>query len=163
MAIRTVNHFPTPQITHGKYLAGFWIRLCRSSPSEVFLGKGVLKLCIKFTREQPYQNVISIKLLYNFIEIALRHGCSPVNLQHILRTPFQKNTSGWLLLALSLMTEPNYCWIYFKICFEWKHDKHCKKPQKLFRGNFKFCSTRSLQDSTFHTTLAVTWERFGYK
>ena len=35
----------------------------------------------------------------NFIEIALRHGCSPVNLLHILRTPFLKNTSGWLLLA----------------------------------------------------------------
>ena len=32
------------------------------------------------------QSVISIKLIYNFIEIALRHGCSFVNLQHILRT-----------------------------------------------------------------------------
>ena len=34
----------------------------------------------------------------NFIEIALRHGCSPVNLLHIFRTPFPKNTSGGLLL-----------------------------------------------------------------
>ena len=40
----------------------------------------------------------SIKLLCNFIEIALRHGCSPVNLRHIFRTPLPKNTSGWLLL-----------------------------------------------------------------
>ena len=30
----------------------------------------------------------SIKLLCNFIEIALRHGCSPANLLHIFRTPF---------------------------------------------------------------------------
>ena len=34
----------------------------------------------------------------NFIEIALRHGCSPVNLLHIFRTPFLKNTSERLLL-----------------------------------------------------------------
>ena len=34
------------------------------------------------------------------IEIALRHGCSPINLLHIFRTPFLKNTSGWLLLYL---------------------------------------------------------------
>ena len=41
------------------------------------------------------------KLHSNFIEIALRHGCSPVNLLHIFRTPFPKNTSGWLLLSAS--------------------------------------------------------------
>ena len=31
----------------------------------------------------------------NFIEIAVWHGCSPVNLLHIFSTPFPKNTSGW--------------------------------------------------------------------
>ena len=36
----------------------------------------------------------------NFIEIALSHGCSPVNLLHILRTPFSKNNSGRLFLKL---------------------------------------------------------------
>ena len=35
-------------------------------------------------------------------QIALRHGCSPVNLLHIFRTPFPKNTSGWLLLFLNV-------------------------------------------------------------
>ena len=44
-------------------------------------------------------NMISIKLLCNFIEIALRHGCSPVGLLHILRTRFYKDTSGGLLLS----------------------------------------------------------------
>ena len=29
-----------------------------------------------------------IKLQSNFIEITLRHGCSPVNLLHIFKTPF---------------------------------------------------------------------------
>ena len=74
--------------------------LCRSSPSEVFLGKGVLKICNKFTGEHPCRSVISIKLQSNFFEIALRHGCSPVNLLHIFRTPFLINTLGWLLLTL---------------------------------------------------------------
>ena len=37
-------------------------------------------------------------LLFNFIEIALRHGCSPVNLLHICRTSFSKNAFGGLLL-----------------------------------------------------------------
>ena len=44
-------------------------------------------------------NFKHIKLLCNFIEITLRHGCSPVNLLHIFRTPFSKNTSGCLLLT----------------------------------------------------------------
>ena len=32
-----------------------------------------------------------------FIEIALQHDCSPVNLLYIFKTPFPKNTSGGLL------------------------------------------------------------------
>ena len=43
--------------------------------------------------------LISIKILCNYIEVTLRHGCSPVNLLHIFRTPFTKNTSGSLLLG----------------------------------------------------------------
>ena len=38
----------------------------------------------------------------NFIEIALRHGCYPVSLLHIFRTPFLKNSSGWLLLSWTI-------------------------------------------------------------
>ena len=72
--------------------------IIRSSHPDLFLGKGVLKICSKFTVKHPCQSAISIKLLCNFIEIALRHGCSPVNLLHIFRTPFPKNTSWWLLL-----------------------------------------------------------------
>ena len=47
------------------------IKINSSSPPEVFLGKGVLKICSKFTGEHPCQSVISIKLLINFIEITL--------------------------------------------------------------------------------------------
>ena len=70
----------------------------KSSPSDVFFGKGVLKICSRFTGEHPCRSVISIKLLCSFIEITLWHGCSPVNLLHFFRTPFPKNTYGGLLL-----------------------------------------------------------------
>ena len=73
------------------------VRSIRSSPPEVFLGKGVLKICNKYTRENLCRSVILIKLLCNFIEITLRHGCSPVNLLDIFRTSSSKNTSGRLL------------------------------------------------------------------
>ena len=61
----------------------------RSSHPEVFLLKGVLKICSKFTGEHPCRSII---------EITLPHGCSPVNLLHIFRKPFTKNTSERLLL-----------------------------------------------------------------
>ena len=41
----------------------------------------------------------------NFIEITLRDGCSPVNLLHIFRTPFPRDTSGWLLLIYVVSSE----------------------------------------------------------
>ena len=68
---------------------------CKSSNPEVFLGKGVPKIRSKFTGEHPCRSVI-----YNFIEISLQHGYSPVNLLHIFRTPFPKNNSERMLLEL---------------------------------------------------------------
>ena len=40
------------------------------------------------------------KVVKQLYEISLRHGCSPVSLLHVFRTPFPKNTSGWLLLDM---------------------------------------------------------------
>ena len=37
----------------------------------------------------------------DFIEIALRRGCSPVNLVHVFRTSFPKKTPEGLLLKQS--------------------------------------------------------------
>ena len=96
----------------------------------MFLGKFVLKMCSKFTREHPCRSVISIKLQSNFIEIALRHRYSPVNLLHIFRTPFHRNTSGWLLLIIfsylntisiwnkfwSLRININLNYLYLNVC-----------------------------------------------
>ena len=73
--------------------------------------KGILtdkkKKCFKkYCQKQPCRGVlkkrcsgvISINFQSNFIEITLRHGCSPVNFLHIFRTPFPKNTPRRLLL-----------------------------------------------------------------
>ena len=47
-------------------LFGQWkTRVFRSSPPEVFLGKGVLKKCSKFIGEHPCRSAISIKLREN--------------------------------------------------------------------------------------------------
>ena len=91
----------------------------RSSHPEVFLRKGVLEICSKFTGEHPCRGGISITLNGNFIEITLRHGCSPVNLQHIFRTPFPRNTHlgdcFWLLLEMNIKfyAIPTELWWYY--------------------------------------------------
>ena len=89
----------------------------RSSHPEKFLGKSVLKICSRFTGAQPCRSAISIKLLYNFVHIGigLRYAYSPVNLLHIFRTSFPRNTSGRLLLKIetvynSLVSWTNFHW-----------------------------------------------------
>ena len=56
------------------------------------------------------------KVASNFIEIQLRHGCSPVNLLHIFRTPLTKNTL--LMMTFVLSGEISFC-LYFSLI----HDK----------------------------------------
>ena len=74
----------------------------RRIPPEVFLGKGVLKICSKFTGEHPCPSAISIKSL----------GCSPVNLLHFFRTPFLK------LLLLVLVMNEFHCHKFFFYLFD---------------------------------------------
>ena len=58
-------------------------------------------------RRHPCQSVISIKLLCNFIEITLRHVCSPVYLLDNLKTPVLKSTFGWLFLNYNVRRNAN--------------------------------------------------------
>ena len=60
----------------------------QKQPSRGVLRKAVLEICWKFTGEHPCGSIISIELHCNFTEIPFRHGCSPVSLLHIFRTPF---------------------------------------------------------------------------
>ena len=104
----------------------FDFKTSRSSPPEIFLGKFVLKICSKLTAEHPYQSVISIKLLCNFIEMTLRHGCSPVSMLHIFRTPFPKSTFGRLL--------PN------KLIFLLTLSRIILKTGHIYYNNFAVCT-----------------------
>ena len=74
-----------------------WLQ--KQSPGGVLI-KRCYENISKFTEEHSCRSVISIKLLSSFVEIALQHECSPVNLLHVFRTPFYKSTSGWLFLWL---------------------------------------------------------------
>ena len=108
----------------------------RSSNPEVFLGKGILIICSKFTGEHPWRSVISIKLLCSFIEITLQHECSPVNLLHIFRTPFPRNRPGQLLLKL------HWILFYFSFCSYCMHFhlSFCF-VNRYFQGNYEFYKT----------------------
>ena len=79
-----------------------WPPSATNSHPELFLGKGVLKIYSNFTAKTRMPKCNFNKLLCNFIEVPLRHGCSPVNLLHNFRKPFFKNTSEDLLLELWL-------------------------------------------------------------
>ena len=75
----------------------------------MFLQKAVLKICSKFTGEQPRGSVITIKLQ----SLLKSHVCFPLNLLHIFRTPFHKNTyEGLRLYCLPYiipMKQPGEC------------------------------------------------------
>ena len=62
--------------------------------------RGVLRKSCSESMQQIYRRTLMSKCDF---EIALWHGCSSVNLLHIFRTHFLKNTSGWLVL---------YIWMY---------------------------------------------------
>ena len=72
-----------------------------SSRLKVFLRKGALKNMQQIYLRKPMPNLLSI-----FIENTLRHGCSSVNLRHIFRTPFLKNTCGRLFLKSVIRKMP---------------------------------------------------------
>ena len=107
----------------------------RSHPA-VFLGKSVLKICSKFTGEHPCWSVISITLLCDFIEITLRHECSPINLVLIFRIPFHKNTSQGMLLNKSSNKIPKI--IIKTIIATIKLNLLKNKPIKSTKSSFEF-------------------------
>ena len=84
----------------------------RSSHPEVFLRKGVLKICSKYTGEHSCRSTISIKLQRNFIEIWLRHGCSHVNLLHNFHNTF----------SYEHIWTAAFAWSFFEKIF------NCSKP-----------------------------------
>ena len=64
-------------------------------PSTETAPRGVLSKTCSENMQQIYMRT---HMQSNFIKITLRHGSSTVNLLHIFRKPFSRNTSWWLLL-----------------------------------------------------------------
>ena len=61
--------------------------------------RGVLKK--RYSQNMQNYGMPKCDFRSNFIEIALWHGCSPVNLLHIFKAPLPNNTSGRLLLKIA--------------------------------------------------------------
>ena len=74
-------------------------------PFRGVLRKSVLKIFSNFAREHPCRSASSIKLLYNFIEIALRHGRSLVNLLLFLHLYF-------CVKKVQFKSRSNYIWYW---------------------------------------------------
>ena len=111
-------------------------KVYRSNLPEVFLGKDVLKICSKFTSEHPCRSVISIKLRSKFIEITLRDRCWSVNLLHIFRKSFYKNTYRGLLLNFDKLVKRLW----------WCSDAHL-----YCRCSSFFSSTLTVKRKSMHT------------
>ena len=87
--------------------------------------------------------MISIKLQGNFIEITLRHRCSPVNFLHILRTPF---TKGHLWVDASEISQ----------CFEINFSDIIRTLSNIYDGNF--CENREVATEAVKAILKnFTW------
>ena len=82
----------------------------------MFLRKVVRKICSKFTGEHPCRSTIPINLFCNFVEITLRHGCSPVNLLHTFQTPFLKSIRGFFCFQFSFWWYLSNGDIYLQLC-----------------------------------------------
>ena len=79
------------------------------------------KYAANLQEKHPYRSAISIKLLCNFIKITLRHGCSPLNLLHIFRTPL--DGCFWSSLCFAWRSNTRSFVIMMTICFWQVTDK----------------------------------------
>ena len=74
--------------------------------------------------------------LCNFIEIALRHGFSPVNLLHIFRTHFPKSTWGRLLLFITKWDTyykvGKHFYKVWQLCIRTWGKNYCKVGQVIY-------------------------------
>ena len=86
-------------------------------------------------------------VINNFIEITLRHACSPVNLLHIFRTPFLKKTSGRLLLSLLSSWPVWKMWLITELLFE------------LFL--FSLLREKCLYSELFRSVFSRIWTKYG--
>ena len=86
--------------------------LLRSSRSEVFYKKAVLRNFAKFTGKHLCQTLFN-RLLIKLLKKKLWHRFFPVNFAKFLRTPFVTEHLWWLLLTTVNMSDVCF-WLKFK-------------------------------------------------
>ena len=82
MTVESCKFFKSMTKIRGSPLRGFLRKRCSENMQQIYRRTPVPKCNLNKVAKQ----------------IALRYGCYPVNLLHIFRTPFPKNTSEGLLL-----------------------------------------------------------------
>ena len=109
----------------------------------------------------PFYFHVYFWLESQFFEIALRHGCSPVNLLHIFRTPFLQNASGRPLLQNKRARNINNVFhILIQEMFNFskirQHEKQISKnPEKTCEESFCILITTFLQHPCDHLFLSI--------
>ena len=95
----------------------------------------------------------------NFIEIAFRHGCSPVNLLHIFRTLFPRNTSGWLLLETPMKSSDfdfdNVDGMYYKCHRSLRYGGLCIDSSDWIRNKKTTINPKINDDNCFQYAVTV--------
>ena len=127
-----------------------WLTLLKKSQSTLLNlqkqpSRGILKKRCSEKMQQIYSRTPMPKLLCHFIEIALQHESSPVNLLHIFRTTFSKNTSVWLLLNCDSASLSLSDWSFSPQTF-WAKEERLSVPWKtvlfLFLSSIMFYQYR---------------------
>ena len=92
---------------HSRNIGNNFLNSYDSSYRQKQPSRGVLKKRCFENMQQIYRRTPMPKCMQsNCIEITFRHGCSPVNLLHIFRTLLLRNTSGQLLLTITIFALP---------------------------------------------------------
>ena len=107
------------------YLSNHFISLQKQPP------RGVPRISCSKNMQQIYRRTPMPKCVLK----KLRHGCSPVNLLHVFRTAFPRNTSGRLLLSLGKISNQNTANCHFRTKKILKNSKRfavpCLQPMDL--------------------------------
>ena len=119
--------------------------LYRNSHPEMFLRKGVLKICSKYTGEHPYRSAISIKLPWKLVPLkySILHRCSIAFIIH----------NFWILLILLIFCNLNF--FLTALLLRALSDKNPLKFQWLNKHPGRY-----LEDLRYSQKLLV-WKSFG--
>ena len=121
-------------------LADFWFAIMNESALKCALSKRRYENMQQVYRRRSMPKCDFTKVAFSFIEIILRHECSPVIMLHIFRTSFLKNISGGLLL--NVWSVEHSLFIVVKLLrFKWKRWRIFLKYLLLIHfpaGNYMF-------------------------